>query len=338
MDIAVVPMDPADPVATEQAYAISAETTAADLPDFPPLCRQQFFGRLRHQLPSVRFEWALAHALGQPVGLLRLELPQQDNLDNASVDLEVHPAHRRRGVGRALHAHAVTRLRELGRKWLSGTAVEVTGGTPESDPGTAFATAMGASCALVDVRRRLDVTRLDEAALDAMLAASRPHASGYRLVQWQGRAPEEYVGDVAYLDGRLLQDAPMGDLAWEPQKVDAARVRATEDAIAARGRRTYHSGIRHDASGRLVAWTTLDCGASSEWHAFQQITIVDPAHRGHRLGLIAKIENLRYAMAHEPALRVVDTWNAAGNEHMIAINEALGLRPVDRWINWQQTV
>ncbi|MEV1285910.1 GNAT family N-acetyltransferase [Micromonospora sp. NPDC049679] len=338
MDIAVAPMDPADPVATEQAYTVAVETTAADLPDFPPVCRQQFFGRLRHQRPSVRFEWALAHAAGKPVGLLMLELPQHDNLDNASVDLQVHPAHRRRGVGRALHAYAVTRLRELGRKRLVGMAVEAPGRAPESDPGAAFATAVGASCVLVDVRRRLDVSRLDEAALDAMLAGSWSRAGGYRLVRWQGSAPEEYVDDIAYLDGRLIEDAPTGDLAWEPEKVDAARLRSTEEAIAARGRRTYHSGLRHEASGRLVAWTMLDLGASTDWHAFQQITIVDPGHRGHRLGLIAKIENLRHAMAHEPALRVVDTWNAAANEHMIAINEALGFRPVDRWINWQQTI
>ena len=82
----------------------------------------------------------------------------------------------------------------------------------------------------------------------------------------------------------------------------------------------------------------IDVGATPDWHAFQQITIVDPDHRGHRLGTIAKIENLRYAMSHEPALRIIDTWNAAVNDHMISINEAIGFRPVDSWNNWQLTL
>jgi hypothetical protein len=61
-------------------------------------------------------------------------------------------------------------------------------------------------------------------------------------------------------------------------------------------------------------------------------------NRGHRLGTIVKIANLRHAMAGEPALRVINTWNAAVNDHMISINEALGFRPVDALVNWQQEV
>ncbi len=104
------------------------------------------------------------------------------------------------------------------------------------------------------------------------------------------------------------------------------------------GRRRYHVGVRHEASGRLVAWTLLDVGASADWHSFQQITIVDPEHRGHRLGLLSKIENLRHLLAHEPAVRVIDTFNAASNDHMITINEQLGFRVRDRWSNWQLDV
>jgi hypothetical protein len=51
-----------------------------------------------------------------------------------------------------------------------------------------------------------------------------------------------------------------------------------------------------------------------------------------------KIENLRHALAHEPDLRIIDTFNAAVNDHMIAINEAMGFRPVDAWENWQQSL
>lgn len=339
MDIAVTPMDPADPPAAEQAYEIVAACTAADLPDFPPQCRQHFFGGLRHPWPGTRTERALAYVGGVASGYLSVDFPQLDNPDNASADLWVHPTRRRRGVGRALHAYAVGLVRERGRKRLVGAAVETLPDRPaRSGAGGAFAAAMGAESVLPEVRRRLDVTRLDGVALDRLLAEAWPRAAGYSLVRWQNRAPQEYVDDVAYLDSRLMADAPMGDLAWEPEKVDADRVRAVEEALAARGRRSYHAGVRHDATGQLVAWTMLDFGATPDWHAFQQITLVEPRHRGHRLGAIVKVENLRYAMAHEPALRAIDTWNAGVNDHMISINEAMGFRPVDAWHNWQQLV
>ena len=130
----------------------------------------------------------------------------------------------------------------------------------------------------------------------------------------------------------------MGDLAWEPEKVDAAAdPRRRGGRTPARGRRHYNTGVRprrHRPAGRLDRRSSLD--DDPDWHAWQQITIVDPDHRGHRLGTIVKIENLRYTLAAEPALRYIDTWNAAANDHMISINELMGFRPVDAWHNWQQ--
>ena len=75
-----------------------------------------------------------------------------------------------------------------------------------------------------------------------------------------------------------------------------------------------------------------------DWHAWQQITLVHPEHRGHRLGMIVKAVNLRTLRAQEPAVRMIDTFNAEVNTHMIAINEAMGFRAVDRWANWQASV
>ena len=46
--------------------------------------------------------------------------------------------------------------------------------------------------------------------------------AGYRVVTWQGMPPDRFLDDVAYLDGRLLADAPMGELDWEPERMDAA--------------------------------------------------------------------------------------------------------------------
>ncbi|WP_433344949.1 N-acetyltransferase family protein [Micromonospora sp. CA-111912] len=339
MGITITPIDPADQSAVDAAYRIRAAADAADVPDFPPLCRRRLEAGLRHPMPGGAPVWALARRDGVPAGYLALDLPQLDNTDNANVDLFVDPSHRRHGVGRALHEHGLRVLRERGRKRVVGMAVAALPDGPErAGAGGAFAAVVGGRPVLAEVRRRLDAARLDQAVLDALLADARPRAAGYRTVRWQGAAPEEYVADVAHLDGRLMTDAPLGDLEWEPERVDVERIRGTERALDARGRRRYHHGAVHVASGRLVAWTLLDVGPSASWHAFQQITIVDPAHRGHRLGLLTKVENLRYGLAHEPELRFVDTFNAAANGHMIAINERLGFRPVDAWTDWQLTI
>lgn len=336
MDIVVTPLDPANATAAEQAYHVVAACTAVDLPDFPPPCRKQFFGSLHHPWPGEQALRALAYVSDEPVGYVELVLPILDNVENVVMDLYVHPEHRRRGVGRALHEYSACLLREHGRKRITAMSpFPLPGAPPAPEPGTAFAQAVGATSALVEVRRRLDIDRLDEAELDRLLSAAWERAAGYSLVRWIGPAPEEYVADVAYLEGRLLADAPIGDLEWEPEKMDTDRVRQSEAARAARGRTTVQAGMRHDASGRLVAYTALDIDGSSRWHAFQQITLVDPAHRGHRLGTIVKIGNLRAAREQEPALRAIDTWNAAVNAHMIGINEAMGFRPVDQWHNWQ---
>ncbi|MFF5053470.1 GNAT family N-acetyltransferase [Micromonospora sp. NPDC000663] len=339
MSITIASFDGTDRAAVDEAYRIGAAAGDVDVPDLPPFCRRRFDALFHTPMPGTESLWALARLDGVPAGYLQLDLPYLDNTENATADLTVHPELRRRGVGRALHEYGVRLLRERGRKRVVAMAVSaLPDGPARSVAGDAFAATTGARPALAEVRRRLAVADIDRIALRTALAEATPRAEGYRSVCWQGSTPQEYVADIAYLDGRLLTDAPMGDVQWEPEQVDAERIRGNELSLDARGRRRYHLGMRHEESGRLVAWTLLDVGANADWHAYQQITIVDPAHRGHRLGLIAKAENLHHLLTHEPAVRVIDTFNAASNSYMVAINEQLGFRPVDAWTDWQLTL
>lgn len=339
MDPEIIPLDPADEatVAAVQELRVAAEAT--DIPDFPAPCPYAFRGDLAHPVSSQRAERFVARSGGEVTGYLKLILPLRENLDNAELEISVHPAHRRRGTGRALHTYALARLRELGRRRFNTTTVaSLPGGPVRDSAGGEFAAAVGAKPALEEVRRRQDLSALDEPALAAMLAEARQKAAGYQVVTWRDRTPEQFAADAGYLDGRLISDAPMGDLQWEPPEIDVSRLREREESLAAGRFRLYSAGAVDERSGRLVALTTLSRQESSPWHCFQWITLVDPEHRGHRLGALVKVENLRFAQTHEPELRVIDTWNAAVNQHMISINEAMGFRPVDRWVNWQQEV
>lgn len=332
----ISPLDPADQPTVDAVQALRVAAEAVDTPDFPPPCPYVFQAELTFPRTSKRFEHYLASGGGEVIGSLTLELPLRDNLDNLDVSITVHPAHRRRGAGTALHACLLERMRELGRSTYAGFSVAaLPGGPPRVETGRGFATAMGAKPALDEVRRRLDLTALDRPALVELVDGARRKAAGYRLVTWRGPAPEEYAADVGYLDGRLVSDAPMGDLRWEPPKIDVARLREGEQAMLAGRWHAYSTGAVHEESGRLVALTTIARQETSPWHAYQLITLVDPPHRGRRLGALVKVENLWFAQQHEPELQVIDTWNATVNQHMISINEAMGFRPVDAWINWQ---
>jgi GNAT superfamily N-acetyltransferase len=330
------PIDARAEADVEASFMIASAVRGADLPDFAPVCRDHHVGVLRHPWPGQRTSWWLAYRDDQPVATATVELPELDNLDNVWVDLCVHPDHRRAGAGRALYRHVVERARAAGRRRLMGVSVEpLPEGPHRSGDGGRFARALGAQGALHEVRRRLDLTTADTPGWDRLLDRAWARAPGYSLLQWRDGAPEDAADDLAYLEGRLNLDAPTGDLAWEPERYDAARLRAIEEHRVACGTRTYHSAVRHDASGRVVGWTYLLMHRSHRMHALQGITLVDPEHRGRRLGTVVKVANLPYVTAAEPALRYIDTWNADTNSHMIAINDALGFRPVDRWVNWQ---
>ena len=49
-------------------------------------------------------------------------------------------------------------------------------------------------------------------------------------------------------------------------------------------------------------------------------------HRGHKLGLLLKIDMLRWLAEVEPQLEVIHTWNNVDNRFMIDVNEAMGYR------------
>lgn len=136
----------------------------------------------------------------------------------------------------------------------------------------------------------------------------------------------------------MTTDAPMDDLAWEQEVFDAERVRQSDAMSAVRRNRSYVSAVRHDATGDLAGYTRLSVSDGVDEAAEQWTTIVSPVHRGHRLGLLLKVANLRLLQEREPAVTQVDTFNADSNGPMLAVNEAMGFRPVRQWGEWELQV
>ncbi|WP_219416130.1 GNAT family N-acetyltransferase [Pseudonocardia nigra] len=318
-----------DEGALREWFELAAAAQAHDVPAGPPPCWVAHRTQLSVPWPGEETSAWLARSDGALVGVVELTLPTLDNLDTALGQIVVAPEHRRRGIGRHLLAHLTDQARAAGRVRLIGEAHAPLDGPGSGGP---FAAAAGAREALLDVRRRLALP-VDEALLDRLEAEARARAADYELEQWTGDTPPQWRAEIARLTARMSTDAPLGELAWQPEHHDAQRVAGRDAMCRARGYRMTLTAARH--GDRLVGFSEIAVTTSYPQHASQWDTIVDPDHRGHRLGMLLKVANLRLAQEQHPEMRTVDTYNAASNSYMIAINEAMGFRPLDRLGEWQ---
>jgi GNAT superfamily N-acetyltransferase len=237
----------------------------------------------------------------------------------------VRPDHRRHGLGTALLREAVGAAAADGR----GTfLVEADDG----GPGDAFCRAHGLR---VVSRARLSLLRL--AAVDwadvGTLAAA-PH-TGYRLVRWTDRCPDELVERYAVAK-TAMNDAPVdgADIADEVFTADV--IRQNEAGHREMGFTDWVSVAVHEQTGAVAGLTELVL--ASPPRAFQEDTAVVPAHRGSGLGLWVKADMLCRLRAERPDVTEVITGNAASNEHMLRINTRLGFRPHRAIGEWQTGV
>ncbi|MCU1586584.1 MAG: GCN5-related N-acetyltransferase [Frankiales bacterium] len=261
-----------------------------------------------------------------PVATLSIEVFTKDNLQAAALDGAVHPDHRRRGHGRELTAWAVEETTRLGRSilWFQAPA-PLQGG---DGPGEPMLRAVGAQRVLDESRRLLDLRSTD-------LLPPAPVAEGYRAEQWLDRTPDHLVDGVAYLQGRMSTDAPFGGMTLEPEAWDAARVREKEVHAAEVGRLHVVTVVVHEESGEVAGLTEIGISRARPEVSYQWETIVDPAHRGHRLGLALKTWNHQLLAASSPQTRWVNTWNADSNSFMISVNEECGFRQAERWLQYE---
>ncbi|WP_327291493.1 GNAT family N-acetyltransferase [Streptomyces sp. NBC_01198] len=270
--------------------------------------------------------WLLRGSGDDPVATAALRLPDAPDGEPAGgpaeIQLTVHPAHRRLGTGSRLLATVTEAATDAGCGSLAAEAVSGT-------PGEGF----------LATRDFLPVTRLtwQRLALDEIPGQvgklpEVPHP-GYRLTAWEGAVPDAltdaFVSALRALPAPPEATGTLGEPRWDP-----AGVHETAELAARRGDRLLTVAALHD-DGEVVGYTTVLLPGDGARRAHQYDTAVVPAHRGHGLGLWMTSEMLRRLPAAQPDLAEIHTGVPDDNRQLLAVNTALGYRPLHRSVRYR---
>ncbi len=305
--------------------------------------------------PYERHVYLIAKLDGVVRGQSEIILPLEDNQHLAWVWLSTDPGTRGEGIGKALLLASEAYIKAQGRTTVvvetshpADTVAEAGAATlkpatgvgelPVSSREVRFAQNAGYTLEQVERFSGCDLPVDPEALSSQLRIAESAAAADYRLHTWTDRCPEEWVDDFAWLESRMSTDAPHAGVDLDEEPWDADRVREGESIALAQGRTTLVTAVEHLATGKLAGFTVITVLGHRSDVVFQDDTLVIREHRGHKLGLWVKVANLARIAAEQPAARRIYTWNAAENEHMLAVNVSLGFVPTGFTGQWQKVL
>ncbi len=259
-------------------------------------------------------------------------LPQLDNTAKVSTGVCVAPPHQRRGAGGAVLEHLVSRAAVHGRSTV--LLESQYGFDRREDHGyRRFAERHGFAVASVEVSRRMPLPVPDEQ-VQAWIDEAAPHHHDYRIETFE-EVPDDLLPSACYVVNQLALDAPTGDIAFEAEQITPEIRRESEARFKKRGGHRLET-LAIDKDGQAVAVSTLGIMDEEPGKVHQWATIVNREHRGHRLGLAVKAANLRAVQRAFPERTAIYTSNSEHNDNMVAINEKMGFRPVELFVEFQR--
>ncbi|NEC85464.1 GNAT family N-acetyltransferase [Streptomyces sp. SID12501] len=274
---------------------------------------------------SRRLAWLAAEPDGVPLGSAFLRLFTREGQEHlAELEISVHRAERRQGIGTRLLEAAVAAARSDGRRSVVAQA-------EEGSSGDRFLADRGFHRVLALTYARLVLADADLAEITRL--AELPH-SGYRLTAWEGVVPPELA--QSYADSRrAMDDMPMEDTDYGTVVWDVDRVLAAAQAVAGRGDLLHTVAALDTADGSVVGFSELVVPGDGQGDGQHYGTAVLPEHRGHGLGRWMKAASIRRARRHHPGLTGLLTDTATGNAPMLAINDELEYVPTHRAVEYQ---
>ena len=287
------------------------------------------------------------------LGVSLVTMERTGNTHAASMGVLVRPERVHEGIGTALADATEAAVAAKGRTTVI-LDIEHPGEPPVDAPdvvtpptgagriagdaaGVAFARGRGYSLEQGERFSTLHLPLPDDSVVDTFLTESLAAAGDdYETVTWQNTCPEDLIGEMAALATLMTTAVPVAGLDLVEHVWTVEELRQQEATNREAGHDTLVTAVRHRPSGRLVAYSEIAMPTLYRWLAFQDDTLVDPAHRGHRLGMLMKAKNLVELRTLRPDLARLHTWNAEENRHMLSINEALGFEPTGVVALWQK--
>lgn len=323
------PFGPVDADALTTYTEIAERVRQSDSPWEHPVTRPWVEGRFRYGWDLNPDKPFLAVVDGTAVGFAAHTVNVYDNLDFAWIDVAIDPEYRRRGHGTAALDLMLEHLRGLG---ITSYGI----GAWDAEGPRAFAARRGLEPKIFSANRRQVIAELDWERLDALYAEAQAAAADYEVIRREGATPEEELEAMAVMVA-AINDAPRDDLEMEDEAFPPERVRAYEEAQMHQG--LLHRVIaRHRTRGELAGQTVVMVQGDLPHVGHQEDTSVLAAHRGHKLGMLLKIDMLRWLRDEQPQLLTIDTWNAVSNDFMISVNEAMGYRLLGTSVGYQDTL
>jgi GNAT superfamily N-acetyltransferase len=260
-----------------------------------------------------RLAWlATASPDGRPVGTAFAWMPP-DGGGAAELQVRVHPAERRAGVGTRLLDAVVAAARERGLSGVLSEHIE------EGTPGELFCVARGLRRVLTLIYTRLP--------LDGPLPVAVP-AAGYRLIHWEGVVADALAETFAR-SRRAMDDMPMDEAPQVPEVWDVDRLHRIADAVAGRGD-VLRTTAAVDADGEIVGFSELVVSGDGTGDGQHYGTGVLGEHRGRGLAAWMKAAQIAAARERFPRLSGLLADTAESNTAMRRVNETLGYRPTHR--------
>lgn len=297
------------------------------LPEEPTRPMSAILARLRSKPANqwsarVRARDAKGNVVGWIGGGRSLNEPENAHI--MWCETQVHPEHRRKGLGTAL-------LREFVLA-CEGQHPELMFMGMSNDralSGEAFLRKAGAHPGLPMKTNQLDIGSIDRAKVAEWAKTDSP---GYRLERIDNTVPARLV--TAYIESSSgMNDAPKGDLKMGDWTLTEAQIRDREDWFKQVGVDWWLIIAVHEATGQGAGFTEVTYDPKQPWVIWQQGTAVIDPHRGHKLGLWMKAAMLDRILRERPEARVIRTGNANTNAQMLGINTQLGFR-----VAWQSTI
>ncbi|MGI8434728.1 MAG: GNAT family N-acetyltransferase [Nocardioidaceae bacterium] len=315
-------------------YAIERDAELFDRPDAPFASAHEERVFLLQADPFERITAYAAFDGDRMVGAALTAFTLLDNTDKGFVQVDVAPPLRRRGIGSALVEHLVELCRQAERDTVLAQCW-VPLEQRDSHPDALFASKNGFELANVEIRRQLELPVPMEQ-LDAWSVEAATHHRNYGLLTFVDQIPDALLPSLCEVSNQLAVDAPTGTLEFEVEGL-TPEVHKIRQAILEEQDRSVFTTLALDPSGgRTVAFSTLMVPRRQQRVVHQWGTLVDRAHRGHRLGLAVKAANLRAVQTSYPDRRVAETTNAETNAPMVAINEKMGFAPVELLTEFQR--